>query len=737
MKTIRFVLVFFAALAALPLFTAFAGAADFEVGSSGDGVGLSAALMPGDELGLSYFQEGSAHLVFRSAAKDADLVDSSLAQIPTVATSGLTFASRTALVVLAGEPHIVYYHPGVQELRHAYRSGGAWKVEAITALPSGGAPAAAVQASDIFVSYYHHAAGALYYARHSSAGWTHELVDSSSGDVGGMSAICVQSNGLPAIAYFDGANRQLKAAFKTSGGSWSITTLSYPSEHLGLYPGIACRSDGSVYVSASSYKPESEPFDLAVQVMKRDPSGTWSLAYFSRDYAGGPTAILAAAGVDLASRYLRKSVVYGDSAAVQYGVLDPSGLWVTEMLGAELGATTISDVQLVHTSAGDPIVVVRYARDGSSGIHVYEPPLPPPPLPAAPAPVVSGPSGSSGSSSSGSSGSSSSTSAGKTTSENPKPPSTRVAASYTATSRNRAFLLKAGGSAVSDSLGRVWQADAYFRGGQSGGLSVALPATTDASLYRHERVGRFHYNIPVAPGRYRVILRFAPISTHPNRNVFDVFAQGQQVLSNFDGAAKGVKPRVFRLALTANAPGGVLSLNFRPVKGAAALATVEIEPVGMKVLRINAGGAAARDSFGRLWKDDIYYSGGRSAAVSTPPTLTPREAAAHKIASEVYRTERRGGSFSYRIPLANGRYQVVLSFSESAHSAAAENVFSVVVQDSTSFNNLNILRDAGARTPLLLPAEAVVTNGELSIVFQAASGIARVSAIEITRTGGI
>lgn len=78
-------------------------------------------------------------------------------------------------------------------------------------------------------------------------------------------------------------------------------------------------------------------------------------------------------------------------------------------------------------------------------------------------------------------------------------------------------------------------------------------------------------------------------------------------------------------------------------------------PAGTSVIRINSGGSALVDQFGRGWAADTFYSGGFARA-KTPRRR--RRSRANVEGSPL--ASSRDKSFSYAIPVENGRYRVVI-----------------------------------------------------------------------------
>jgi hypothetical protein len=97
------------------------------------------------------------------------------------------------------------------------------------------------------------------------------------------------------------------------------------------------------------------------------------------------------------------------------------------------------------------------------------------------------------------------------------------------------FLVHAGGSQYTDTLGQVWSADNSFTGGNTGSTTSAIQNTSDPALYQTERYGAFSYNFTVPNGNYNVLLKFAEIYwTRVGQRVFNVSINGTPVLTNFD-----------------------------------------------------------------------------------------------------------------------------------------------------------------------------------------------------------
>jgi hypothetical protein len=160
--------------------------------------------------------------------------------------------SYSDLVVVDGEPAIAYYDATNDELRFAHRSGGVWSDVLVdadgdgTATDVGRYPSLAVLANgEPVVAYYDGTNQELRFAERSGGVWSDVLVDAdgdgTSTDVGSYPSLAVLASGEPAVAYYDGTNRELRFA-QRSGGVWSDVLVDADgdstSDNVGHYPGL-------------------------------------------------------------------------------------------------------------------------------------------------------------------------------------------------------------------------------------------------------------------------------------------------------------------------------------------------------------------------------------------------------------------------------------------------------------------------------------------------------------------
>jgi Malectin domain len=144
-------------------------------------------------------------------------------------------------------------------------------------------------------------------------------------------------------------------------------------------------------------------------------------------------------------------------------------------------------------------------------------------------------------------------------------------------------------AAVFTKEGQEWRPDCYFKGGQTVERVGPVTGTAKPELYRVERYGNFSYAIPVAPGRYTVMLRFAEryfgtansIDGGPGARVFNVFCNGEALLKNLDVFKEaGGADRALDKTFTGVAPNeqGYILLEFKPVVNYALIYAIEVIP---------------------------------------------------------------------------------------------------------------------------------------------------------------
>ena len=139
-----------------------------------------------------------------------------------------------------------------------------------------------------------------------------------------------------------------------------------------------------------------------------------------------------------------------------------------------------------------------------------------------------------------------------------------------------------------------------------------------------------------------------------------------------------------------------------------------------------------KDQGGNVWMGDRYFSGGF-------PTELPNQHIARTRDSQLYLT-LRSGTFSYKIPLKPGTYEMRLYFAETTYSPASaigggENsrVFDVRLNGKPLLTQFDIVSDAGANTADVRVFKDIQpgSDGYLRLDFSGSLGLPMVNAIEI------
>jgi beta-galactosidase len=174
-------------------------------------------------------------------------------------------------------------------------------------------------------------------------------------------------------------------------------------------------------------------------------------------------------------------------------------------------------------------------------------------------------------------------------------------------------------------------------------------------------------------------------------------------------------------------------------KGAFASGTVadriewRLDTAQARSFRIDSGAIVAAKADKRFGSDN-FFVGGAAGTADTPggrgrqPVLV---AIAGTDRRDVVASFRGGRDFRYRVPVANGRYRVTLSFVEPREGIGAR-VFDVTANGRAALTGFDIHARAGAPlTAVREQFDADVTGGMLDLHFVASAGEAIVSAIEV------
>ncbi len=157
--------------------------------------------------------------------------------------------------------------------------------------------------------------------------------------------------------------------------------------------------------------------------------------------------------------------------------------------------------------------------------------------------------------------------------------------------------------------------------------------------------------------------------------------------------------------------------------------------VGADVYQIDCGAVeGSLGPEGRYGSDD-FFSGGAAAVINLPVNEATPNPPPHKTISgtafESLVNSYRKGTFSYRLPLADGNYRVRLWFVEP-EAKPGQRIFSVLANGAPALSNLDVAAGAGGQLKVLersFGAQAV--RGALQLDFVPVAGEAIVSAIAV------
>jgi hypothetical protein len=307
-----------------------------------------------------------------------------------------------------------------------------------------------------------------------------------------------------------------------------------------------------------------------------------------------------------------------------------------------------------------------------------------------------------------------------------------------------------------DRAGKLWSADTFYSGGAAVNSSAQFIARTlNPELYRTSRQGQFRYDIPLKKGVYELRLHFAETVYGPEttgtggegNRIMTVRANGRALLEGFDlvadaGASRTANIRVFPDITPA--ADGLLHLEFTGENGAQAiLSAVEILPGlhgRMRPVRILTRQTPYYSNDSKMWSPDSYFEGGQLS--------TFVDAVTGADDPELYSGER-WGNFSYAIPVAPGKYSVILYFvnrtTETKNDAPAQGVrqpsprvFQVFLNGVTILQNFDLAQEARRSDTIVRRFDGIEPNaqGKLVLSFVPLRGYAAVSGIEVIPQGG-
>ncbi len=157
--------------------------------------------------------------------------------------------------------------------------------------------------------------------------------------------------------------------------------------------------------------------------------------------------------------------------------------------------------------------------------------------------------------------------------------------------------------------------------------------------------------------------------------------------------------------------------------------------VGAGVYHIDSGAVEGSLGPGGRYGSDDFFSGGTAGVISLPVNEATPIAPPHQdiagTAFESLLNSYRKGTFSYRLPLADGSYRVRLWFVEP-DAKPGQRIFSVLANGAPVLSNLDIAAGAGGQFKALERSfRTQAERGALQIDFVPVAGEAIVSAIDV------
>jgi prepilin-type processing-associated H-X9-DG protein len=308
-----------------------------------------------------------------------------------------------------------------------------------------------------------------------------------------------------------------------------------------------------------------------------------------------------------------------------------------------------------------------------------------------------------------------------------------------------AVRVNAGGGVYNSTTGQIFAADSGFSGGVKSFSNYAVGNTLDDPLYRARRYGAtFSFAKPVDNGQYTLTLHFAePTFTAANQRKFDVKAEGVLILDDLDLVKVAGAKKAYVRSFPVSVSDGTFNLAFASSINNAITSGIELVPLGVSTktiavpapIRVNAGGVATTDFFGRPFEsDDAYFTGGTNVTAAVVDLYNAFEDEA------LLGDYRQGASFSFTKPLANGNYSVFVEFVDFDSTAAGQRLIDISAEGALRIDNLDVHSEAlKLKATTFEPGEmkfAVVksfdvnvTDGKLNLDFTGVIGEAIVSAI--------
>lgn len=157
----------------------------------------------------------------------------------------------------------------------------------------------------------------------------------------------------------------------------------------------------------------------------------------------------------------------------------------------------------------------------------------------------------------------------------------------------------------------------------------------------------------------------------------------------------------------------------------------KLDPVRLSHIAIDCGALMAAKGRETAFGSDNFFTGGQAMTLDKPadygraPVPTAIEGAIERDALATYRS----GSFSYRIPMQTGRYEMTLWFVTPPPGKSAN--FDVAVNGQKVLSKFDLSAHATEQARAVKKVFEIRSDGHIAIDFKAVNGEAMVSAIEL------
>ena len=305
---------------------------------------LVTAAVSATQVDLAWSDNANNEDGFRIERRAADSTDYLL--LATVAPNIASYSDTTVTELTSYYYRVIAYNAvGDSDPSNIAAVTTPWTITSLDTLGNvGGHTAMALDSNEkVHISYYDYSNADLKYITNISGTWVSAVVDSN-GEAGEFSSIAVDHNNNVHISYYDRTNAHLKYTTNASG-SWQTSTID-PQEHNGFYSSIGIDSNNKVYIAY--YDSTNTDLKYATNL-----TGTWQTSVIdSIGYVG----LFCSLAVDSNDK-IHISYYDQTNGNLKYATNQSSG-WVTSTVDSTGDVGFYTDIAVdsnnkVHISYGD------------------------------------------------------------------------------------------------------------------------------------------------------------------------------------------------------------------------------------------------------------------------------------------------------------------------------------------------------------------------------------------------